>query len=322
LGALAHGARAAGDYETEFAIAKRAIQLRRDLGDSYFLGLALTVYSPTAMTLGKYAEAHAMLDEGLTHLRQAGNPYRIAMALNYVGDLARCERKYAQAHSAYAASVSGLREIGAIRDLASVLHNWGHACLHLGDIERAHILFRESMALQQAQQNTPGFAECLIGFAALAIVQGLPGAGALLLAAAEALGGPRIASVWAATRMEYEHYLARVHASLTETEFQAEQAAGRTLSLEQAAQYAQQLPLTAAAAPLTRKKSDDLTVREREVAALVAQGKSNGEIADELVVSKRTVETHIANILAKRGFTNRAQMVRWAIEAGLTQPAK
>jgi non-specific serine/threonine protein kinase len=60
-----------------------------------------------------------------------------------------------------------------------------------------------------------------------------------------------------------------------------------------------------------------LTVREREVAALIAQGKSNGEIADELVLSKRTVETHIANILSKLGFTNRAQIVRWALEIGL-----
>jgi predicted ATPase/DNA-binding CsgD family transcriptional regulator len=322
LGALAHGARAAGDYDTEFVIAKRAIQLRRDLGDPYFLGLTLTVYSPTAMILGKYKEAHAMLDEGLTYLRQAGNTYRIAMALNYCGDLARCERKYAQACSAYEESASTLREIGATRDLASVLHNWGHACLHLAEVERAQLLFRESMALQQAQRNTPGLTECLIGFAALAIVHGSLGAGALLLAAAEAIGGPRIASAWAATRLEYEHYLARARASLSETEFQAEQAAGRALSLEQAVEYAQRLPLNAAASPVTRKKPDDLTVREREVAALVAQGKSNGEIADELVVSKRTVETHIAHILAKRGFTNRAQMVRWAIGAGLAQPAK
>src|SRR5688572_31110853 len=43
-----------------------------------------------------------------------------------------------------------------------------------------------------------------------------------------------------------------------------------------------------------------LTEREREVAALVAQAKSNGEIASELVLSKRTVEKHIANILSKR----------------------
>jgi non-specific serine/threonine protein kinase len=60
-------------------------------------------------------------------------------------------------------------------------------------------------------------------------------------------------------------------------------------------------------------------VREREVAGLIAQGESNGEIADNLVVSKRTVEKHIANILSKLGFTNRAQIVRWAIETRLVK---
>jgi non-specific serine/threonine protein kinase len=68
-----------------------------------------------------------------------------------------------------------------------------------------------------------------------------------------------------------------------------------------------------------QKMLDDLTMREREIAALVAQGKSNGEIAGELVVSKRTVEKHIANILSKLAFTTRAQIVRWAIETGLVK---
>ena len=69
--------------------------------------------------------------------------------------------------------------------------------------------------------------------------------------------------------------------------------------------------------PAARQKIDDLTEREREVAALIAQGRSNGEIAGELVLSKRTVEKHVANILAKLGLTNRTQIVRWAIEHGV-----
>jgi DNA-binding NarL/FixJ family response regulator len=77
--------------------------------------------------------------------------------------------------------------------------------------------------------------------------------------------------------------------------------------------------LKAVAAQKARNKLDELTAREREVAALIAQGKSNGEIADELVVSKRTVESHIASILSKLGVTNRAQIVRWAIETGLVK---
>jgi DNA-binding NarL/FixJ family response regulator len=125
--------------------------------------------------------------------------------------------------------------------------------------------------------------------------------------------------LWAVTRREYEHYLALARAKLTEAEVEAEQAAGRALSLEQAIAYAQNLPLRSPATPVIREQSDGLTEREREVTALIARGHSNGEIAGELVVSKRTVEKHVANILSKLGLTSRAQIVRWAIEQGLTQ---
>jgi DNA-binding NarL/FixJ family response regulator len=60
-----------------------------------------------------------------------------------------------------------------------------------------------------------------------------------------------------------------------------------------------------------------LTQREREVAALIAQGQTNGEIAQALAVTKRTIETHIGNILNKLGFSSRAQVIVWVIERGL-----
>jgi non-specific serine/threonine protein kinase len=274
------------------------------------------------MSVGKYGEAHAMLDEGLPLLREAGSPYRIAMALNFSGDLARCEQNHAQAVAAYDESISLLREIEADRDLASALHNQGHAYLHLGQVEPARALFRESMAIHQEQQNTMGMAECLLGFAALAIVDQAPPAGARLLAAAEAIGGRQVTSEWAATRLVFEHYLQRARDDLSEAVFLEEQAVGQQLSLEQAVTYALEIADKGADTQTARKKLDDLTPREREVAVLIAQGKSNGEIADELVVSKRTVESHIASILSKLGFTNRALIVRWAIETGLVKPTQ
>ena len=60
-----------------------------------------------------------------------------------------------------------------------------------------------------------------------------------------------------------------------------------------------------------------LSAREREVVALIAQGKSNREIADALVVTKRTIETHINTILYKLNLASRAQIVVWAVEKGL-----
>ena len=67
----------------------------------------------------------------------------------------------------------------------------------------------------------------------------------------------------------------------------------------------------------TKRSFEGLTLREREVAALIARGKSNREIADALVVVPRTVETHVSSILSKLGFTSRAQIAVWAAEKGL-----
>jgi DNA-binding CsgD family transcriptional regulator len=64
-----------------------------------------------------------------------------------------------------------------------------------------------------------------------------------------------------------------------------------------------------------------LTSREREVAILIARGESNQAIADTLVVTKRTVETHIGNILFKLGARTRTQIAVWAVESGLAGPS-
>ena len=68
---------------------------------------------------------------------------------------------------------------------------------------------------------------------------------------------------------------------------------------------------------LAKKEFGGLTGREREVAALVARGKSNRAIAEELVLSERTIEKHVENALSKLGFASRAQLAAWAVERGL-----
>jgi predicted ATPase/DNA-binding CsgD family transcriptional regulator len=66
-----------------------------------------------------------------------------------------------------------------------------------------------------------------------------------------------------------------------------------------------------------RQAFGGLTAREREVAALIAQGKINREIAEDLVVSERTVESHVSNIMFKLGVQSRRQIRDWAREKGL-----
>ncbi|HKX19649.1 MAG TPA: LuxR C-terminal-related transcriptional regulator [bacterium] len=89
------------------------------------------------------------------------------------------------------------------------------------------------------------------------------------------------------------------------------------MALEPAIDYALSAGLVAVE---PRTAPGGLTVRELQVAALVAHGMSNRAIATELVVAERTAETHVQNILNKLGFSSRAQVAAWAMEQGLRQP--
>jgi DNA-binding NarL/FixJ family response regulator len=60
---------------------------------------------------------------------------------------------------------------------------------------------------------------------------------------------------------------------------------------------------------------------EREVATLLAEGLSNGEIARRLYISTKTASVHVSNILAKLGMTSRTEVAAWAVRSGLVPPA-
>ena len=71
--------------------------------------------------------------------------------------------------------------------------------------------------------------------------------------------------------------------------------------------------------PTTLPASEDpLTEREADVLILVARGLSNQEIADKLIISERTVRTHVSNILSKLHLANRTQAALYALKEGLT----
>jgi DNA-binding NarL/FixJ family response regulator len=67
-----------------------------------------------------------------------------------------------------------------------------------------------------------------------------------------------------------------------------------------------------------KKDEDNLTEREREVLALIAEGATNKEIASKLVVSENTARNHVSHILSKLGFSRRSEAAAYAVRKGMT----
>ena len=86
-------------------------------------------------------------------------------------------------------------------------------------------------------------------------------------------------------------------------------------SLKQASRLIRQQVRGASSAPTISVPFDvDLTPTELKVVQFVARGMANREIAEELQVSQRTIESHVSNMLGKTGLHNRTELARWAIE--------
>jgi tetratricopeptide (TPR) repeat protein len=149
----------------------------------------------------------------------------------------------------------------------------------------------------------------------------------------------------AAIKQGARAWLWRIHASLGKSfqiqacraEAEAQFTAARTIINELAASIPVQkiranfleeaLRIIPEQQPISPRRAEKeefggLTGREREVAALIARGQSNREIAEALVVSERTVESHVTNILAKLGFSSRARIAVWAADKGLGKQAE
>jgi DNA-binding NarL/FixJ family response regulator len=95
-------------------------------------------------------------------------------------------------------------------------------------------------------------------------------------------------------------------------------AKGQAMGLEEAIQYALSAEEPSATSPSSAPEHPGgLTLREVEVLGLVAEGMTSARIAEELFVSPRTVEAHVASIYHKLGVSSRSAATRFALEHGL-----
>jgi predicted ATPase/DNA-binding CsgD family transcriptional regulator len=185
-----------------------------------------------------------------------------------------------------------------------------------GDARGAAARLRESLRHLRRVNDAAITIWCLEALAWIAFDEARPEGAATLLGAATRLaysmGTPP--AVWPELAAHHEEYGQRARVALGEPAYRAAVAHGERLSLDEAVAYALDEDLRPPAAPPHVDTSASLTRRERQVADLVAHGLSNKEIAAKLVISQRTAESHVEHILAKLGFTSRAQVAAWITE--------
>jgi len=181
-----------------------------------------------------------------------------------------------------------------------------------GDVEGTFTALVAGLRLKQAAGSIDpyGTAGCVDALAWVAAARRQYERAATLLGAAEARRTEMGSSVATLGPVLGDHEACEreTRARLGDAAFAAAVARGRALPLDDAVAYAldeKRRTVREAGRPTP------LTRREREVAALLAQGLSNKEIAAKLVISPRTAESHVEHILAKLGVANRAQVAAW-----------
>ncbi|NLF78110.1 MAG: LuxR family transcriptional regulator, partial [Chloroflexi bacterium] len=307
------------DPEAANRLARRGVAVARDYGDRRQLGWSLWALSTTL--LGG-SEAEALTQEALFLFREVGDQPGLGLVYNSIGERARLSGDDESARIAYEESLVIAERTGDTRRQYYALFNLAFVAHHEGNHQDAIRLLLRSLALCQEIGVQTDVAQELLVLAGSLGALGEPVIAARLFGAAYNFLQRSGALIDPGDQPEHERNMASVRAQLGGAAFEAAWAEGQDMTLEQAvahARTASELPSTSHV-PLLKESQHPggLTRRELEVALLLAEGKSNRAIADDLVIAERTVEGHVSNILSKLDFRSRTQVSIWVIENGLS----
>ena len=315
-------ARHRGAVEQAAAALEESLALYRTLGDEWGVGRVLEQLSLVAQDQGDDDRAMTLAEESVALLRAHGDKASVACALATLGQVAWLRGRYRRAAAVCEESLALFVEVGSLYGFAIASCALGLVAWRLGDPRRAASLLTEGLTQAWKNGDREWIGVGLNYLACLACDQRDQRRAVRLLAATEAVWAEPGAAPWPASRADHERAVRAARSALGEGAFAAAFAQGRTMALEEAVEDARSLAeAVPAAAPASEPPADRelslLTAREREVAALVARGLTDPQIAQALVIGRRTAETHVANCLGKLGFATRAQLAAWAVERGL-----
>jgi len=290
---------------------ERASAVLHDCQDGLVLGYHAFAAGSMHLFQGDMDQALRDTSRSLDLFRAVGHVNHVPTALLIV---AMCHEARGEPEPARAAKVECLAMTEAAGELYArslLLWRLGQDAQELGHHDEAVGLQVRALCMKWALRDVPGVALVLEALASVEVERGHAARAATLLGAAEAtwrfeMADPLAAPFAADLRRDARSSAVSV---LGDAAFHEAVDAGRGLGLEQAVAYALETAAPEGAPPVPG--GSPLTPREAQVAGLVAAGLTNADIADRLVISVRTVQGHLENILRKLEFTSRAQVAAW-----------
>jgi predicted ATPase/DNA-binding CsgD family transcriptional regulator len=256
----------------------------------------------------RLARQAVQVTAGVPGLLARGASGALAWALTQTGDLAG-------ARGILEAALDRSRDAGDLYNLIGVLSGLAVLDLAAGRPRDAAANLRESVQLCTRSGDWGGFAEPLECCALLCAATGRPAEAVTLWAAAAACRQQQQVPDWPSDARRREAPLHRAWQALGPGATRTAEERGAAMSLEAAVAYA--LLLTDPDPPRPARGPGKLSARERELVTLVAQGRTDAQIAAELVISIRTVRSHLDRIRDKTGCRRRADLTRLALSVGL-----
>jgi non-specific serine/threonine protein kinase len=324
---LASIAQREGDYAIARMHFEEALAAARATGLRVDEALSLQSLGGHALLEGDYPRAHALCEESLAIARAAGDAWAMGAPPRVLGWLSFLQGDVAVSLELLEEALDASRRVGDRRRLALTLDFLALVATATGQFSKAGAAFNESLQLQEDVGNRADLGDSLEGIAALAAAQRQPTLALQLAGAAAGIRDRSGSSMTPMRRTLLDQWLVPLRQVLSQEAIQSAWEAGRAMSLEQALELA----FAATETPQeqshqqpddSRQRGTELSPREQQVAALLGEGLTNRQIADRLVITQRTVASHIEHILEKLGFASRHQVGVWAAEHGIqAEPA-
>jgi len=318
---LAYLALNEGDYQHSRVLFERILANRRRTGHqraiaSTLFQLAQLLY--LSHTTPPVEEIQPLLNEGLALSREVGDMQNNAAFQGLMAVVAFRQGDLHKARQLVEEAIQFCRKESMQYLLLACLPLLARLNTVEGDYSAARAQFEESLTIARRLNQVDAISDGLIGMAGLAIAQQQYVRAARLFGADEKIREAARVSIYPVDRPIYDRSVAAVRVFLGEKALTALWGEGRALSLAEAlaasdivasTQQGSKTP-TAQAPPYPA----GLTAREVEVLRLVAQGLSDAQVAEKLVVSPRTVTTHLTSIYNKLGVNSRVAATRFAVE--------